>query len=172
MAKIKAAIEEHRVDPRLLDERGPTPERANQLRPSPINMAVADGRLSREHGIAAEKFYVHWYRAGLSESFGSADLNRVFGGEGGGSGMARTEAQAFHRQRYRAAVQAVEDMGEPGSRKGVLNAWALEHIVCHEIPFVEIGGIFGHKNRNSAARIALEKLKPALNILCMEWGVI
>jgi hypothetical protein len=166
MAKIKTAIEEHRADPRLLDERGPTKERENKLRPSPINMAVADGRLSREHGIAAEKFYVHWYRAGLSESFGSADLNRVFGGEGGGAGMARTEAQAFHRQRYRAAVKAVNDGA------GTLNAWALEHIVCHERGFVETGQLFGHRKRESASNISLMLLKSALNILCREWGVI
>lgn len=172
MAKIKAAIEEHRADPRLVDERGPTPERANKLRPSPVNLAIADGRLTREQGIAAEKFYVHWYRAGLAENFGSADLNRVFGGEGGGAGMARTEAQAFHRERYRSAIGAVERMGAESGRKGAINAWVLEHVVCHEIPFVEIGQVFGHKNRNSSARIALDMLKPALNILCKEWGVI
>jgi hypothetical protein len=166
MAKIKIAIEEHRTDPRLLDERGPTAERANKLRPSPINVAVADGRLTREHGIAAEKFYVHWYRAGLSENFGSADLNRVFGGEGGGAGMARTEAQAFHRQRYRAAVKSVTEGA------GAINAWAIEQVICHERGFVEIGGVFGHKNRNSAGRVALQFVIPGLNILCREWGVM
>ena len=166
MAKIKTAIEDFRPDPRLVDERGPTPERASKLRPSPINVAVADGRLTREHGIAAEKFYVHWFRAGLSENFGSADLNRVFGGEGGGAGMARTEAQAFHRQRYRAAVSAVTD------GVGAINAWVLEQLICHERSFVDIGTVFGHKNRNSAARVALQFAIPGLNILCKEWGVM
>lgn len=166
MAKIKSAIEEHRADPHLLDERGPTKERENKLRPSPINLAVADGRLSREDGIAAEKFYVHWYRAGLAENFGSADLNRVFGGEGGGAGMARTEAQAFHRQRYRDAVAKVT------ANAGTISAWVLEQLVCQERSFVDIGGVFGHKNRNSAAKVTLQLLKPALNILCREWGVI
>lgn len=166
MAKIKAAIEEHRPDPRLIDERGPTPERANKLRPSPINLAVADGRLTREQGIAAEKFYVHWYRAGLAENFGSADLNRVFGGEGGGAGMARTEAQAFHRQRFRSALAMVSDGA------GALSAWVLERIVCHEDGFVETGSAFGHKRRENASKIALQFLRSALNILCKEWGVI
>src|SRR3569832_116346 len=108
MAKIRTAIEDFTPDARLVDERGPTPEHAGKLRPRPINLAVAAGRLSREHGIAAEKFYVHWYRAGLAENFGSADLNRVFGGDGAGAGMARTEAQAFHRQRFRSAVDKVK----------------------------------------------------------------
>src|SRR3569623_177324 len=148
MAKIRTAIEDFTPDARLVDERGPTPEHANKLRPSPINMAVADGRLTREHGIAAEKFYVHWYRGGLAENFGSADLNRVFGGEGGGAGMARTEAQAFHRQRFRAAMDAVRE------QCGAISAWVLEQVVLEERMFVDVGAAFGHKNRNSAARVA------------------
>ena len=161
MAKIKTAIEDFRPDPRLVDERGPTPERAKKLRPSPINIAVADGRLTREHGIAAEKFYVHWFRAGIERGCGSPDLLHVFGGDR----LPFTEKQQFHQKQLKAALVAVEKGAGSISRGTLISA------VIHEKPFVEIGAVFGHKNRNTAVRIAMQFLRPALDILCKEWGV-
>ena len=162
MAKIKQAIEDFIPDERLVDERGPTPQHANKLRPSPINLAISKKQISRQQGVAAEKFYNHWYRAGLSENFGSVDLNRVFGGEGGGAGMARTENQAFHRQRYR---QAVQKIGLSGSR-------VLELVICREKSFEDTGRDMGWNNRPQAVAAAVQLCRDALDILCTEWGII
>lgn len=162
MAKIKQAIEDFVPDARLVDERGPTPEFVGKMRQSPINVALSRGQISRQQGIAAEKFYNHWYRAGLSENFGSADLNRVFGGEGGGAGMARTEAQAFHRQRYRQAVTLI----------GLRGSWVLERVICRETSFEDTGRELGWKNRPQAVACAVQLARDALDTLCSEWGII
>ena len=162
MAKIKQAIEDFVPDERLVDERGPTAEFVGKMRQSPINVALSRGQISRQQGIAAEKFYNHWYRAGLSENFGSADLNRVFGGEGGGAGMARTEAQAFHRQRYRQAVTLI----------GLRGSWVLERVICRETSFEDTGRELGWKNRPQAVACAVQLARDALDTLCNEWGII
>ena len=165
MAKIKVRVEEHRADPRLLDERGPTKERRNKLRPTPINMALEAEKLTPGQGLAAEKFYKHWHQGGMVNRIPSADLCReVFGGAGF-QVMARTENEAFHRDRYRKAKETVE------GRLGGLSFWVLEQIVCHERPFTEVGSIFGHKNRTRAAQVSFDILVPALNLLCREFGI-
>lgn len=162
MAKIKQAIEDFVPDARLVDDRGPTPEYVHKMRQSPINLALSRGQISRQQGIAAEKFYNHWYRAGLSENFGSADLNRVFGGEGGGAGMARTEAQAFHRQRYRQAVTVI----------GLRGSWVLERVICRETSFEDTGRELGWHNRPQAVACAVQLARDALDTLCSDWGII
>ena len=178
MAKILPTLDEYKPAPELTDERGATPERLNRgdvfrdsqsrqhMRDSPINRALSQHVINAAQFNAASKFYLHWFRAGLSESYGSADLNRVFGGDGGGAGMARTEAQAFHRQRFRAARDEIEQ------GLGGLSYWVAEQIVCHEKPFTEVGQVFGHKNRTKAADVSKQILLPVLNLLCKSWGII
>ena len=162
MAKVKERIEEFKPDPRLIDERGATQEAISKFRQSPVNVALARGQITRQQGIAAEKYYGHWYRAGLSENFGSVDLNSVFGGDGGGATMARSEAQAFHRQRYR---QAVEKIGLRGS-------WVLERVICREMSFEDTGREMGWNNRPQAVASAVQVARDSLDILCAEWGII
>lgn len=164
MAKTKARIEEHIADPRLVDERGPTKERMNKLRPSPINLALEAGKLNQDHGLAAEKYYKHWHHSGMVASLPSIDLDRVFGGEGFQL-MPKTENQAFHRDRYRKAKLVIEQ------QCGEVCRWALEQVVCHERGFTEVGSVFGHKNRTRAAQIAFEMILPPLNVLIREWGI-
>lgn len=166
MAKIKQAIDEHRIDPRLADDRGPTKERLRHVRPSPINLALEcdPPKLTRAQGLAAEKFYKHWHAGGMIERIPSIDLDRVFGGEGF-SVMPRSDNEAFHRNRYRKAREMILE------KNGMLAFWVLEQVVCHERPFTEVGAIFGHKNRTRAAQVAFDLLLPPLNLLCDEWGL-
>jgi hypothetical protein len=113
------------------DTRGPTPERVRlaqgfvergnlgrgrtgvvTLRDSPIERARARNVISQAQYTAALKYRHHWYRAGLASSLSSVELNRIFATDMTSfSGMARTEAQVFHRQRYREAVQHIGMVG-------------------------------------------------------------
>lgn len=176
VGKIRVALDEFKPDLRLVDERGATDERRRRagdqvfldamsrqhMRDSPINVALSRGQINSSQYTAGMKFYNHWYRAGLVENFGSSDLNRVFGGDGGGAGMARTEAQAFHRQRYRQAVERV----------GLRGSWVLERVICREVSFEETGRELGWNNRPQAVACAVQLTRDALDALCKDWGII
>jgi hypothetical protein len=100
----------------------PTPERLRRagpdvarghtgqitMRDSPLERAFARNALTPEQYSAGQKYRHHWYHAGLADRLESIDLNRIFAIDlGAYSGMAKTESQLFHRQRYREAAQAV-----------------------------------------------------------------
>ena len=77
------------------------------------------------------------------------------------SGMAKTENQLFHRQRYREAVQAV----------GKIGSHVLEWAVCREIPLEQVGHTLGWSSRPQAYAAAAERMKTALDELCKLWGI-
>ena len=113
------------------DTRGATPERTKHaqgfvergnlgrgrtgivtMRDSPIERARARNVINQAQYTAAVKYRHHWYRAGLASPLSSVELNRIFAKDMTSfSGMARTEAQVFHRQRYREAVQHIGMIG-------------------------------------------------------------
>ncbi|HKN09051.1 MAG TPA: hypothetical protein VJ376_06170 [Pseudomonadota bacterium] len=75
------------------------------MRDSPLERAFARDVITPAQYAAGQKYRHHWYCAGLCDPLGSIDLNRIFATDlGSFSGMARTENQVFHRQRYREAV--------------------------------------------------------------------
>src|SRR5260370_994050 len=64
--------------------------------------------------------------------------NRIFASDlGSFSGMARTENQVFHRQRYREAAEAI----------GKIGSHVLEWAVCREIGLEQIGYALGWGSR-------------------------
>src|SRR5262249_16242856 len=100
----------------------PTPERLRRagkdvargdsgqitIRDAPLERAFARGALTGVQYSAGQKSRHHWYHAGLSGGLVSVDLNCVWAVDlGAYAGMAKTERQVFHRQRYREAVQAL-----------------------------------------------------------------
>lgn len=171
----------HPMDYRLADARGPTPERLEKagsmveiggderspvrmvtLRDAPIERAKDRGVISERQYTAALKYRHHWWRAGLAGSLGSMDLNRIFASDSSSfSGMAKTEAQAFHRQQYRKAVEHV----------GIIGAAVIEQIVCNELAFEHAGRKLGWAARPAAIVAATERLRAALDDLVKLWGL-
>ena len=154
----------------------PTPERVRRagsdfergdtgqitMRDSPLERAFARGVITQEQYSAGQKYRHHWYHAGLSDRLGSLDLDRVFTTDlGSFSGMARTEHQVFHRQRYREAVQVI----------GKIGSHVLDWTVCREIEFEQVGNSLGWSSRPQAYAAAVERMKSALDELCKLWGV-
>ena len=124
--------------------------------------ALARNVITREQYSAAQKYRHHWYHAGLAGPLGSIDLDRIFAPDlGAYSGMARTESQLFHRQRYREAVQAV----------GKLGSHVLDWTVCRETPLEQVGYTLGWSSRPQAYAAAAERTKTALDELCRLWGI-
>jgi hypothetical protein len=154
----------------------PTPERLRRargdferghsgqitMRDSPLERALARGVITQEQYAAAQKYRHHWYHAGLADRLTSLDLGRVDAVDiFNVTGMARTEAQVFHRQRYREAVQAV----------GKLGSHALDWTVCREVALDRFGETLGWSNRAQAYAAAVERLKMALDELIRLWGI-
>jgi hypothetical protein len=132
------------------------------MRDSPLERALARNVITKEQYTAAQKYRHHWYHAGLADPLRSLDLDRIFGPDlGAYSGMARTEGQLFHRQRYREAVQAI----------GKIGAHVLEWAVCREVPLEQVGYTLGWSSRAQAYAAAAERTKTALDELCKLWAI-
>ena len=154
----------------------PTPERMRRagsdfergdtgqitMRDSPLERAFARNVVTQEQYRAAQKYRHHWYHAGLSDRLGSIDIGRIFAADlGDFSGMARTETQVFHRQRYREATQAV----------GKIGSHVLDWVVCRDISLKQVGYALGWSSRPQAYAAAVERMKMALDEICRLWGI-
>jgi uncharacterized protein DUF6456 len=132
------------------------------LRDSPLERARRRDVITSQQFNAGVKFRHHWYHAGLAENIGSIDLNRIFARDlTGYSGMAKTEAQVFHRQRYREACRML------GLKREYVLSWAI----CREEPLEKIGAALGWNNRSQAIAAATELLRDGLDALALLWGV-
>jgi hypothetical protein len=132
------------------------------MRDSPLERAFARKVVTPEQYAAGQKYRHHWYHAGLCDPLGSIDLNRIFATDlGSFSGMARTENQVFHRQRYREAAASI----------GKIGAHVVEWAVCREVALEQIGYTLGWGSRSQAYAAAAERLKDALDELCKLWGI-
>jgi hypothetical protein len=132
------------------------------MRDSPIERALTGKVITPEQYAAAQKYRHHWYYGGLHDHLSSLDLTRIFSADhGSASGMARSENQAFHRQRFREAVAAV----------GKIGSHVLDSAVCREVSLEQVGYALGWGNRMYAYAAAAERMKIALDGLCRLWGI-
>lgn len=154
----------------------PTPERMRRagtdfergdtgritLRDSPLERVFARKVVTKDQYLAGQKYRHHWYHAGLSDQLGSIDLTRIFATDiGDFCGMAKTESQVFHRQRYREASQAA----------GKIGSHVLDWAVCRDVPLEQVGYALGWSSRPQAYAAAAERLKTALDEICKLWGI-
>ena len=164
----------HREPVDVQERARPTPERLRHasgdwdrgdtgqitLRDAPLERAWGRGVITAEQYAAGMKFRHHWWHAGLGEAIGSVDLNRILASDVTSfSGMAKTEAQVFHRQQYRAAVKAT----------GTIGAKVLDAIICQEAPLEQVGYALGWGSMPQAISAAAERLKMALDRLNDLW---
>lgn len=165
---------------RAREDNAPTPERLRHaggavevgddgqgtrvytFRDAPVERMHARGALEPKEYAALMKFKAHWTHAGLTPSIGSIDLARVFAADPlGYSGMAKTERQVFHRQRYREAVQHI----------GLRAALVVERVVCAEQTLEMAGLALNWKTPAQARAAATELLRDAGERLAKLWGI-
>lgn len=136
--------------------------RVYTLRDAPLERMQSRGALEPKEYSALMKFKAHWVHAGLTPSIGSIDLARVFAADPlGYSGMAKTERQVFHRQRYREAVQHI----------GLRAALVVERVVCAEQSLETAGFALNWKTPAQARAAATELLRDAGERLAQLWGI-
>ena len=133
------------------------------MRDSPLERAHARKLITHQQYSVGQKYRHHWYHAGLADQLQSVDVNRIFAADRSNfSGMAKTEVQVFHRQRYREATQAV----------GKIGSHVLDWVVCRETPLEQVGYTLGWGSRPQAYAAAVERMKTALDELCKLWGLV
>jgi len=126
------------------------------------------GRMKQRDAIdnteyaALQKYKHHWSSAGLECSPQSVDLNRIFSADPGSmSGMAKTEAQAHHRQQYRKAREQF------GNRQAIL----IDRVVLEDWTLEAAGATLGWRNRPQAISAATEMIRDAGYRLAKLWGI-
>lgn len=130
---------------------------------SPLERLYAQDRISKTEYEGLVKYRVHWFRAGLQPSLGSVDLNRVFASDPSNfSGMAKSEAQVFHRQKWREACDLL------GHRATIV----IDNVVCAEQSALSAGICIGWKNRPQAEAAAITVLRDAGYRLARFWGLM
>lgn len=130
---------------------------------SPLERMATQGRLSKTEYDGLVKYRIHWFRAGLQPTLGSVDPNRIFASDPSSfSGMAKSEAQVFHRQKWREACELL------GHRAGIV----VDNVVCAEQSALSAGMCIGWKNRPQAEAAAIEILRDAGYRLAKHWGLV
>lgn len=129
------------------------------------NSLSDEASLRREY-IALTKYRHHWRAAGLQDSIGSADLNRIFASDPGSmSGMAKTEAQAHHRKQYRTARDGEDGLGH---KPGIV----VDNVVCAETSLEVAGWAIGSFTSRTSARDGAERiLRESGRKLAKLWGI-
>lgn len=132
------------------------------MRDTPLDRMFNREVIGGAEYAALQKFKHHWYHAGLDPAMGSVDLNRIFSSDPGSmSGMAKTEAQAHHRQQWRTARETL------GSRV----AATVDKVVCHERALEGVGYEMGWRSKPQAIAAVTEMLRDAGHRLARFWGI-
>jgi hypothetical protein len=123
-----------------------------------------EAALRREY-TALVRYRHHWFSAGLQDSIGSADLNRVFASDPSSmSGMAKSERQAHHRQQYRNARDGEHGIGH---QPGII----VDNVVCAELSLEQAGYSIGYHSRTQARDMAEKVLRESGRKLAKLWGI-
>jgi hypothetical protein len=169
MAKIREKLEDFHPDPRLIDDRGMTDERkrryrtftderGERIRDSPLNLASSRGQITDRQFAAGQKFYHHYFRAGIIEHFPVMNLDRVSGSVFGSS---PTDDSDHHRSLI---IKAFKTLNKR-------YIWILDWAVIREMPIVEAGYEMGHRNRAQAHTAGMVRFRDALDDLADCWSL-
>ena len=136
--------------------------RTYTMRDSPLDRAHKKGMVSGAQHSALQKFRHHWYHGGSAPSVGSVDMDRIFSGDPGGmNGMPKSEKQAFHRSKYREAVEEI----------GLRSSFVVEGVVCYENSLDEVGMKLGWSSPYRAREGAKGLMVGAAVKLAKLWGI-
>ena len=159
MSKLKTTLKDPDIDYRLLDERGPTPERLQRNRTPPIELAHSKGQIDRAQYGAALRLWGHWIKSGIAGQLPTCNLEWV---PAGGDRIPITEIQEGNRGQYRRAIAAISN---ERARSVVIQ------VVCGEVTPIEVGHALGYKHRDWARAHALALLTDGLDVLCRMWNI-
>jgi hypothetical protein len=127
---------------------------------SPLAKALARQIISGEEYTGLKVYALHWFAAGLAGHLNSIDLNRVLAFDPTNmTGLARSEAQADHRQAYYLAREQI----------GRRPAFVADSVACHDIDLTEVGRRLGFRSAYRGRVAALDILRDAGGRLSELW---
>jgi hypothetical protein len=133
------------------------------MRDTPLDRMLSRDAIDGSEYAGLVRYRSHWFHAGLCGSVGSVDLNRIYSSDPGSfSGMAKTEAQAYHRQEWRKARDKIL-----GPRAGII----VDDVVCAEMTLEATGYSIGWKSKPQAIAAVTESLRDAGYRLAKHWGI-
>jgi hypothetical protein len=136
--------------------------KTHTMRDEPLARMFARRAISGVEYAALQKYHHHWYHAGLEMGVGSVDLNRIFSSDPGSlSGMAKTEAQAHHRNQWRDARALL------GHRVGIV----VDSVACAGNSLEVAGFGVGWRSKPQAIAAATEMLRDGGYRLARLWGI-
>jgi hypothetical protein len=131
-----------------------------QMHDNPLGRALMRQKISGEEYTGLKKYALHWFAGGLQGNLNSVDLNRILAFDPASmTGLAKTEAQADHRQEYHQARLFI------GRRPALI----ADAIACFEFDLVPAGRMLGYRSNYRAREAALEILRDAGYRLAAWW---
>jgi hypothetical protein len=132
---------------------------------TPCDLLRAKRLISEEEYRAAGRLWRNWYRSGVLSSVTVSYAEGIRISENA-AGMPASEAQAHHRQRFRAA--AAELM-----RAGRLTATYTLAIVLDDRAPEEVGRQYsGRRQAQQARAVAIDRLREGLAVLARHYGLV
>ena len=126
-----------------------------------LGRALMRSQIRAEDYSALRRYAVHWHAGGLAGPLSSVDLDRIYAIDPtGATRLARTEAQAAHRQAYYAARQEL----------GRKLAWIADHVACFDTSLAVVGRCLGYRSAAHGRTRAAELLAEAGAVLLSFWG--
>lgn len=127
---------------------------------NPLARALARQIISGEEYTGLKVYALHWFAAGLQGHLNSLDPNRVFAFDPAAmTGLARSEAQADHRQRYYLAREHI----------GRRPAFVADAVACQEQELTAVGHRLGFRSDYRGRVAALDILRDAGSRLSALW---
>jgi len=149
---------------------GPTPERLRRsqgffeiggdrrtghrfrMADTPLARALMRQKLSGDEYSGLKQYALHWFAGGLQGHLNSIDLNRILAFDPGSmTGLAKSEAQADHRQAYYDAREHL----------GYRPAFVADCVACWELNLERVGHMMGFRSNYRAREAALYILRDA-----------
>ncbi len=124
-----------------------------------IGQLSARGKLTKAQADAAEKFYNHFYLAGISQERARSIARERVDCEGGSDD---SETQLHHKQKFNAALKALGH-----SHVGVVVGVAIDNR-----PLEQVGGFTGYKTRKDKITAAMDRLRNGLDELAEHFHLI
>lgn len=131
------------------------------MRDTPLARLLVRQKISNEEYSGLRRYALHWLSAGYGGQISSIDLDRVLAFDPGAmTGLAKSEAQANHRQEYRNSRAHI----------GTNPAMVADSVACFDMALDHVGCLLGYSSRYRGREKALSILQDAGYRLHRYWS--
>jgi hypothetical protein len=131
------------------------------MRDTPLARLFMRKKISGEEYSGLRRYALHWLAGGYGGHLSSVDLNRILAFDPGSmTGLAKSEAQANHRQEYRHSRSYI----------GTRPAMVADCVACFDMALDNVGTMLGYNSPCRGREKALSILRDAGYRLHQFWS--